>query len=169
MQKLYRRINGVLHYHEAWVAGREITEHWGVAGDMGETTTHKLPKRSDGDAAVTATLKGAAAKGYVPVDEIGETTLLIEYQIDGFGTPKDLAKRHALEDRMNDTLGWTGLGHCDGGSTGSGTMEVWCYVADFTIAKRVIEADLARTEFGDFTRIYQQEDAEPRTAADGET
>lgn len=28
-------------------------------------------------------------------------------------------------------LGWTGLGHVDGGSIGSGTMEVGCEVVDF--------------------------------------
>jgi len=85
--------------------------------------------------------------------------LLVEYAIEGFGTPQDLAKRHALEDRMGETLGWTGLGACDGGSIGSGTMEVCCYVADFDIAKRVIEADLKGTEYGDYTRIYREDDA----------
>ena len=58
---------------------------------------------------------------------------------------------------MNETLGWTGLGDCDGGSIGSGTMEVCCYVADFDIAKRAIEADLRDTEFGDYTRIYRED------------
>lgn len=35
-------------------------------------------------------------------------------------------------------------------------MEVCCFVVDFEIAKRVIEADLAGTEFSDFTRIYDE-------------
>lgn len=159
MIKLYKRINGVLHYHEAWSGDGEIIEHWGISGERGETKTHKLPKNANENAAVAAVLENAAADGYVTVDEIGETTLLIEYPVNGFGTPQDLQKRHALEDRMNETLGWTGLGHCDGGSIGSGTMEVCCFVADFEVAKRVIEADLAGTEFGDYTRIYD-EDAE---------
>ena len=57
---------------------------------------------------------------------------------------------------MNETLGWAGLGHCDGGSIGSDTMEVCCFVVDFDIAKSVIEADLQGTEFADFTRIYDE-------------
>ncbi len=157
MQKLYKRIDGVLHYHEAWAARGKIVEHWGVAGERGEMTTHKRAKGSDEDAAIEEVLKGAIESGYVPVEEIGEFTLLIEYVVDGFGTKKDLKKRHALEVRMNETLGWTGLGHCDGGSIGSGTMEVCCYVADFEIAKCVIEADLAGTEFANFSRIYDEE------------
>ncbi len=43
-----------------------------------------------------------------------EELLLIEYAIDGMGTAEDLDKRHRLEERMNETLGWTGLGSFDG-------------------------------------------------------
>ncbi len=35
-------------------------------------------------------------------------------------------------------------------------MEVCCYVVDFDIAKRVIAADLAGTQFSNFTRIYNE-------------
>jgi hypothetical protein len=57
---------------------------------------------------------------------------------------------------MNEVLGWTGLGHCDGGSIGSGTMEVCCMVVDVDIATRVIESDLKNTEFEDYSRIYEE-------------
>ena len=83
----------------------------------------------------------------------------MSYNVRGVGTAADLSKRHKLEERLNETLGWTGLGMCDGGSIGSGTMEVCCFVVDFALAKSVIEADLQGTEFSDFSRIYD-EDAE---------
>lgn len=156
MLKLYKRIEGVLHYHEAWAAGGKIVEHWGVAGERGQTTEHKKPRWKSEEKAVSAVLEKAVEQGFVPVDEIGETILIVEYTVDGFGTPADLDKRHAVEDRMNETLGWTGLGHCDGGSIGSGTMEVCCFVADFELARRVIETELAGTSFADFTRIYDE-------------
>ncbi len=57
---------------------------------------------------------------------------------------------------MNETLGWTGLGNCDGGSIGSGTMEVCCFVADFEVAKSVIAANLKGTEFENYTRNYNE-------------
>jgi hypothetical protein len=38
--------------------------------------------------------------------------------IDGFGSDRDIDKRHRLEERLNELLGWTGLGHVDGGSIG---------------------------------------------------
>ncbi|MFO0804818.1 MAG: hypothetical protein U0791_17055 [Gemmataceae bacterium] len=157
MLKLYKRIDGVLHYHEAWASGREIIEHWGPVGERGDAKKHKIPKKADEDELIEQILKPARAAGYAEIVEGGEAVLLIEYAIDGFGTKKDLKKRHALEDRMNETLGWVGLGNCDGGSTGSGTMEVCCFVVDFDIAKRVIEADLAGTKFANFTRIYRED------------
>ena len=156
MLKLYKRIGGVLHYHEAWASGSKIIEHWGIAGERGKTAEHELPTKADPEAAVADVLEKAVAQGYVPVDDLGESTLLIEYEVNGFGSPADLKKRHELEDRMNETLGWTGLGHCDGGSIGSGTMEVCCYVADFEVARRVIEADLIGTKFADFIRVYDE-------------
>ena len=164
MLKLYKRIGGVLHYHEAWVAGSKIVEHWGIVGERGQTAEHKFPKKAAPKTSVSEVLGKAVAQGYVPVGEIGESALLIEYAVDGFGSPADLKKRHALEERMNETLGWTGLGICDGGSIGSGTMEVCCFVADFEVAKRVIEADLARTKFADYIRIYD-ENAETNAGA----
>lgn len=156
MQKLYKRIDGVLHYHEAWAAEGKIIEHWGVAGERGQTAEHKKPRLKSQESAISAVLKKAVAQGFAPLEELDESTLMIEYAVDDFGTPADLEKRHALEDRMNETLGWTGLGHCDGGSIGSGTMEVCCFVADLEVARRVIAADLAGTKFADFTRIYDE-------------
>jgi hypothetical protein len=72
------------------------------------------------------------------------------------GTSADLEKRQSLQHRMDNVLGWTGLGHCDGGSTGGGTMEVCNLVVDYAIAKQVIEEDLQGTEFENFARIYRE-------------
>ena len=72
------------------------------------------------------------------------------------GTAEDVEKRTRLQDKMDDVLGWTGLGHCDGGSIGSGTMEVCCYVIDFETAKSVIQENLKGTEFSNYTRIFEE-------------
>jgi hypothetical protein len=154
--KLYKTIGGVLRYHEAWEADDAITEHWGLVGEQGESRDHEKPKRKSVKAALREVLKPAIDEGYLPLDDDALKVLLIEYSIDGMGSPADLEKRHALEDRMSETLGWTGLGHCDGGSIGSGSMEVCCMVVDAQIARRVIENDLKNTEFADYARIYEE-------------
>jgi predicted DNA-binding WGR domain protein len=156
MKKLYRRGPAGMEYHEAWVHERTVVEHWGVVGDKGQTQEHELARSRKAAAAVDNILQNARARGFKELPLQAHRTLLVEYRIDGFGTETDLDKRHRLEDRMNQTLGWTGLGHCDGGSTGSNTMEVCCYVVDFAVAKSVVEKDLAGTEFGDFTRIFDE-------------
>ncbi len=159
MLKLYKRIDGVLHYHEAWLNGQTIFEHWGIAGERGESKQHSLPKGIEEGNAILDVLASAAKEGFIPIDMEDHATLLIEYSVNGMGSGEDLDKRHALEERIGETLGWTGLGACDGGSIGSGTMEVCCFVADFDLAKRTIAADLAGTEFSDFTRIYDESEA----------
>jgi len=59
---------------------------------------------------------------------------------------------------MDEVLGWTGLGHTDGGSIGSGTMEVGCIVVDFDIAKKVVEENLKGSEFANYSRIFKMND-----------
>ena len=59
---------------------------------------------------------------------------------------------------MNEDLGWSGIGHCDGGSNGMGTMEVACLVVDFDFAKKFIENKLENTEFSNYNRIYEDND-----------
>lgn len=61
-------------------------------------------------------LAGARTRGFADVDEDDHRCLLVEYAVGGMGTTRDVDKRHALEGRLNELLGWTGLGHCDGGS-----------------------------------------------------
>jgi len=152
MQKLYKRqADGGLAYHEAWQTASGITEHWGRVGERGETREHAPVKTVD------EVLLEAKRNGFSETNAL--RIALIEYTVNGMGTSGDLEKRHALEGRMDETLGWTGLGHCDGGGMGSGTMEVAVAVVDVDVAKRVIATDLRGTLFQDYTRIYA-EDAE---------
>jgi hypothetical protein len=156
MLKLYSHIEGKLHYHEAWLNDGMITEHWGIVGERGQTREHQADKKKSKPDNIEAVLQPALDKGFLPIGLEDHITLLIEYKIDGMGAPEQLEKRHQLESRMDGTLGWTGLGACDGGSIGSGTMEVCCFVVDFDTAKRVIEEDLKGTEFSDYTRIFDE-------------
>jgi len=158
MLKLYKVVNSQLYYHEAWCNQGVITEHWGVVGERGQTTEHIIPQGVRDGAEICLILQSAVDSGFAPIEAEDHAILIIEYSVEGFGTPQDLAKRHAVQDRMGEILGWTGLGDCDGGSIGSGTMEVCCYLVDFQTAKRVIGAELRGTEYGDYTRIYLEND-----------
>ena len=164
MLKLYKFTSESKRYWETWDNGDgNHTVHSGVLGEKGES---KIVERSffrKPEKVIQAEIDGLLTEGYRPLDEDQERRLLIEYTVEGFGEPADLDKRHRLEGRMNETLGWTGLGNCDGGSIGSGTMEVSCFVVDFDVAQRIIAADLEGTEFANYSRIYDEDAEEPAT------
>jgi len=156
MLKLYKQIDGKLHYWETWDSDdKTAIIHWGVVGEPGENKEVKSGLFSNFRKTVQKEIDEKLNEGYAEIDDDEVSFLEIEYIIDGFGTEQDLEKRHRLEERMDEVLGWTGLGHTDGGSIGSGTMEVGCIVVDFEIAKKVIEENLKGTEFADYSRIFK--------------
>jgi len=157
MIKLYKRNwAGRRDYHEAWVSGDEVVEHWGRLGTRGESRRHPVDPSRDEAGNLEMVLAAARARGFAELDDDKQQVLLVQYEIEGIGTPADLEKRHAAEESLNELLGWTGLGHVDGGSIGSGTMEVCCYVVDFKLARDVIQRELRSTAFADYAGIIEE-------------
>lgn len=94
-------------------------------------------------------------EGYDELDNDHFRSIEIEYPVVGMGTDEDLDMRYALEEKLDVLLKFTGLGFSNGGSMGSGTMEVGCKVVDFDLAKRLIEEHLKDTEFANYSRIFR--------------
>jgi len=154
MIKLYKTIDNELHYWETWDnENNSATIHWGKVGLKGEAKTVKSGLFSRFRKEIQKEIDKKINEGYIQFEDMDLTFLEIIYPIDGMGNEVDLNKRHALENRMNELLGWTGLGHVDGGSIGSGTMEVGCEVVDYNIAQKVIQDDLKNSEFKDYKEI----------------
>ena len=157
MLKLYRFVDGKKEYWETWENGDgSHTIHWGELGTRGESKRVKSSLFSKAEKILQSEVKNLYEQGFRPIDNDEHRTLLIEYAVDGMGDARDVEKRHRLEERMNEALGWTGLGACDGGSIGSGSMEVCSIVVDIEVAKAVIERDLTGTEFENYTRIFEE-------------
>jgi hypothetical protein len=155
MLKLYKKIDDQLFYWETWDKDSKTgIIHWGVVGEKGESKEIKSGLFSSFRKPIQKEIELKINEGYTEFDDDENVYLEIEYVIDGFGTEADLDKRHRLESKMDEVLGWTGLGNTDGGSIGSGTMEVGCVVVDFEIAKNVIEKSLKGTEFENYSRIF---------------
>jgi len=155
MIKLYKTSDGVTNYWETWANDEKSgTIHWGQLGHRGESKIVETNYKKTVKKEVNERLE----QGFNFIDDDDLVRLLIEFKVDDMGTADDLDKRNRLQSRMDETLGWTGLGHCDGGSIGSGTMEVCCFVVDFEIAKRIIQDDLADTGFSDYTRIFNEDE-----------
>ena len=157
MLKLYRLTPSKKEYWETWDNNNGSHEiHWGALGTRGESKTVKSGLFKKAEAVIQTQVDARLAEGFQPIDIEDHFIVLVEYAINRMGTKEDLEKRHRLQAFMDETLGWTGLGACDGGSIGSGTMEVCNYVVDFELAKSVIEKALANTEFANYTRIFDE-------------
>lgn len=117
-------------YSEAWEADGEVVLHWGDTGERGKSQIIPLQRNESSEKFIADEADKYRAEGYRELREGEEHTVLVQYQVDGFGTPKDLDKRYAIEDLLNEALGWTGNGRCDGGDIGSGTMNVCCLIVN---------------------------------------
>ena len=157
MLKLYKRTDNGIHYWETWDKDdKTALVHWGIVGQRGQDKEVKSGFFLNFRKVVQKEIDNLITNGFEEIDIEDHYTLLIEFKVEGMGTPEDVEKRTRLQNRMDSTLGWTGLGNCDGGSIGSDTMEVCCLVVDFDIAKQVIEQDLKNTEFADYVRIFDE-------------
>ena len=138
MIKLYKKDGDRLLYWETWEDGGKHTMHWGVVGDEGETQALRSGMFRKADKAVAEEMARHRQEGYAEIDDEDLQSVVVQYRTETWGDLDDLDKRHGLEELLNDHLGWTGLGRCDGGSIGSGTMEVCCLVVDARIGAPVM-------------------------------
>lgn len=163
MVKLYKEEKGVLHYFEVWLNDDEIslTTHCGILGETGET--EEVFYDEEGDLPVkVAMAKLISTQKKTGYTERVLTELILQYY---YNENEDLTallhKRHKIEELLNDCLGWTGNGHCDGGDIGSGTMNIFCYVVDKNIAVHTILEVLEEEHLLDSLKIaYADEETE---------
>lgn len=147
MLKLYRVTGRKKEYWEAWATTTEITIHWGKIGEEGEQREIPIQAAINPYDTIKSEAKPIRAVGFKPLKRSELRSIVIQYKIEGHGSTDDLEKRVAVEGLMNERLGWTGLGHCDGGDIGSGTMNIFCYVADAKIGESVIVRELKAGKF----------------------
>jgi hypothetical protein len=91
--------------------------HYGKVGAKGQNKTVKVKFWQSPDSVIKKELADAWKERFQELDIEDHVVLLVQYQIDGFSDENDIKKRYAVEDVLNESLGWTGNGICDGGST----------------------------------------------------
>jgi hypothetical protein len=162
MVKLYRTSGGVTEYWEAWITATDVTIHWGKLGEVGET--RELPHEAGlhPSEIIKREAKPLRAAGFKPRKPKELHSIVIQYKVEGRGTGNDHDRRVQVEELMNESLGWSGLGHCDGGDVGSGQMNVFCYVVDSAIAERVIVGDLKEHGLLDGAVIAERKEDEAK-------
>ncbi|MEN9919676.1 MAG: hypothetical protein RL662_2112 [Bacteroidota bacterium] len=151
MIKLYKTIKGVVYYFEAWINDdNSLTIHRGMLGDIGETDefTDNLPPL----VTLAKLVEDKKEAGYT--DDITHAELILQYTYNETdATAALLQKQTKVEALLNNALGWTGNGHCEGTAIQDGKMNVICYVIDKDIALDSILSDFVEDNLLEGLRI----------------
>ena len=95
MLKLYRLSEEKKEYWETWSNDDGSHRvHWGVLGTTGESKVLQKSLFHNPQKAIQKEIDNLIAIGFSEVDQT--FTLMVEYSVDGFGTPEDLDKRARL-------------------------------------------------------------------------
>jgi hypothetical protein len=135
-----------------------------VVGERGEVKFVRATSQRKFATLIQEEISKKREEGYT--ESSTEFLLEIEYVAKTMSLTR-LKKLHRLGERLDQLMGWTGLGHLDGNGIGFGKMDVTVVVVDYEIAKRVIAADLEDTEFGRYLSISKVEiDEDDKEEAD---
>lgn len=147
MIKMVKEVNGILEYWEIWFndASKEFFIHYGKVGDTGHHYTKKKRFGQNTEKYMSKIAEEQIEKGFAYLDEESLIQVVIQFKTNGEEeVHEDLDLRYKVEGLMNECLGWTGNGYCDGGDYGSGTMNVFCHVVDLTKAVITIVDELKK-------------------------
>ncbi len=152
---LYKRIDGALHFRAATAGDGLVAFRQGIVGTRAPATQHPLRADEDPTPLLERLLEPARAEGFAAIDLDEQATLLVEYA--SRDDDPEATDRWDVQAHLDELLHATGLGECDSSTSGTGSVEVCCFVVDFALAKRVIEADLRGGPFGNYRRIVRED------------
>lgn len=155
MVKLYKKTDGQIQYFEVWLnEDNTITSHSGTLGDVGETenldsdSNDGLPVKVQMDKLIFE----ARQNGYEVIDDMTELVIQFSYSIND--ARKDVEQEVVdIESIVNNCLGWTGNGHCDGWNIDAGKVNMFCFVMDKDIAVETITDEVESGELLNDLRI----------------
>jgi hypothetical protein len=151
MIKLHRRdASGTVHYWEAWQSEpRTVTLHKGEVGEIGLTTSVRVPLFRSAEKVIAAESREPLAEGYAEIAPDNHTQLILQFAM-GEDPEADLRRVQEVDDLCNEVLGWTGNGHCDGHDIGSGTLNVFNEVVLAEVATTTLREALAKGGHDEF-------------------
>ncbi len=158
MLKLYKKNIDEILYWEAWEETGKVVTHWGRLGEIGETTEIKLAASENGERLIQRECKPKLSDGFDQMEARGE--LVVQYKLDGWGSPGDLETRHLIEGLLQECLGWTGNGHCEGGDIGNSTINIYSMVIDVEVAAKTVIDALSESMFLEGAVVASKRDCE---------
>ncbi len=144
--KLYQRQNDPILFWETWESAGQTCLHFGAVGERGETLWFGPELRE----AIAARLEKNAAelreRGYAELAPDEYELLVVQYHAEAWGNLDNHSKRIRLENALDECLGWTGNGYCDGTDIAPPLLSINCLVVNAMAALEPIIAMLRRED-----------------------
>lgn len=144
MVKLYKEVNGTIHYFEIWIDEENtLISHKGVLGEIG--TTQNFSEQDNTESQPPRIAMAKAIKIYKDLgygEDFKQIELIVQYPLRTKNKQTIINEQaEEVEACLNNCLGWTGNGHCDGGDLSDEAATFFCYVIDKDIAiETILEA-----------------------------
>ena len=156
--KLYKtEDDGKILYWEAWDDDEEIVVHFGELGTVGESTNLPLAEFEPPETAIKRAAEEAREAGFAEVEHEELFEFVVQYPLTGGDPQQAVDKGFRVEEILNECLGWTGLGHCDGNDVVEGAINIYCYVVEPTVAVNPVVEELRTNDVLDGAVIAYQD------------
>ena len=142
MLRLYLRQSDHLAFWETWEKEGQTCVHFGRVGERGETLWFPPHLREAMVSKLASEVLKLREKGYEELAPDEFCSFVVQYPADVV----DAAARERIEALLDEALGWTGNGLCDGSESGSGRVDLLCAVVDTQAAVETIVTTLRNEE-----------------------
>ncbi|MED1303708.1 hypothetical protein BK704_22120 [[Bacillus thuringiensis] serovar konkukian] len=160
MIKLIKQEKDKILYWEVWEDEKNLIVHFGCVGDTGEMYEIELFLFQCAEKEMKNLADEQLANGYKELDEEELIEFVLQYDYKEDQLEEALEKRNQVQEIMDEALGWSGNGHCDGGDIGSGTINIFTFVIDVDKALQTILDELENQQLLDAVRIAYVNDDE---------
>ncbi|MFZ5596160.1 MAG: hypothetical protein ACOY31_04015 [Bacillota bacterium] len=149
MIKLLKQESEKFEYCEIWENEVEnvICINRGTVGTKGTVDIYEIPEGQNAGAIMRQMSQEVQKNGYCPMNGSMLKLVMIRYDIAGEDISGALERRHIIEDLMDECLGLTGNGLCDGGNISRDCMSIACMVVDLDSAVKTMVEELKNNGF----------------------
>ena len=161
MIKLIKQEKDKMLYWEVWGEDEKtLIVHCGCVGDTGEMYEIELYPFQRVEKEMKDLADEQLADGYKKLDEEELIEFVLQYEYADDQLEEALEKRHQVQEVMDEALGWSGNGHCDGGDIGSVTINIFTFVIDVDKALQTTLEELKNQQLLDGVKIAYVNDEE---------
>lgn len=129
-------------FWQVWTRSGVLVTHRGVIGQRGAVNEQPVAAPQTEEQAFQLAVREAEAQGYVPLEKIPSTQVLVNYNVSTWETGEIQSFKNTVQSLIGDFLGWIGNGYCDGFTIGREGLTLWCTVVDQDLAVPALLAGL---------------------------